>query len=205
MVESIIELTNKAAIAQTANIYAFVITVLLSLSAQVVAKIATMAWFRHKTVLVNKVAWYFVPRKENVEQNREESFKKAGHRHKDANDKKRYEFRVYYEELGESVATMVAFGVLIMNGTLEPAEGFARLAFALFAETLADVGVWKILECDGYYIANVVYRFSIRRVGAVVAFVVAGLTMIEVGHGLVVISAVKAAVNETAKNSTLVR
>ena len=131
------------------------------------------------------------------------SLKKAAHRHENANDKKRYEFRVYYEELGESVATMVAFGTLIAAGELQPAEGLARLAFALACEYFADLGVWTMMEWDGYNLTNVVYRSSPARIGALVFMVLAALATVEVGNEMVAMAVVNVVANGTVGNSTM--
>ena len=128
---------------------------------------------------------------------------KAAHRHENANDKKRYEFRTYYEELGESVATTVAFGTLIAAGELQPVEGLARLAFALVCGYFADLGVWVMMETDGYYLTNVVYRFHPARIGALVFIVACGLISVELGNEMVAMAVVNAtAVNGTVGNLT---
>ena len=75
--------------------------------------------------------------------------------HDNANDKKRYEFKTFYQELGESVATTVALSVLTASGELQVADGLARLALALCCEYVADLGIWWWLELEGYNLTNV--------------------------------------------------
>ena len=106
---------------------------------------------------------------------------------------------MYYEELGESVTTMVAFGTLIAAGELQPAEGLARLAFALACEYFADLGVWTMMEWDGYNLTNVVYRSSPARIGTLVFMVLGALATVELGNEMVAM----AAVNGTMLNGTM--
>ena len=187
----------------------------LSFAIEILAKAAVLCWHRNKNRVEDEgkrmmaTGVSIIPSSDDAAETAESrmlrsrpSFNKAAHRHDNANDKKRYEFRVYYEELGESVATMVAFGTLIAAGELQPAEGLARLAFALACEYFADLGVWVMMESDGYNLTNVVYRSSPARIGALVFNVAAGFAAVEIGNEMVAMAVGNAVANGTAGNST---
>ena len=212
-VEAGLELANKVAIARITSTYGFAGTMALSFAIEVLGRAAVLWWHRNKVAAEEVVTdgmtgSTIIPVVTSDEspnrtpRRRVKSLKKAAHRHENANDKKRYEFRVYYEELGESVATMVAFGTLIAAGELQPAEGLARLAFALGCEYFADLGVWVMMESDGYNLTNVVYRFSPARIGTLVFIVALGLAGIELGNEMAAMAVVNVVANGTVGNST---
>ena len=208
--EALLELANKVAIARITSTYGFAGTMALSFVIEVMGKAAVLWWHRNKMVAEQVVTKRTMtgstisPETTSNESpsRRTESLKKAAHRHENANDKKRYEFRTYYEEFGESIATIVAFGTLIVKGELQPADGLARLAFALSCEYFADLGVWVMMESDGYNLTNVVYRFSPARIATPVSMVVVALAGVEIGNEMVAMALVNVVVNGTVGNST---
>lgn len=82
-------------------------------------------------------------------------FKKASHRHASADEKKRYEFRIFYEEFGEILATFTAFTVIVLADKLTLEEGAFRLLASLAMEYCADCLVWTILETESYTVSVV--------------------------------------------------
>ena len=210
MTETFLELANKIAIAQIARTDEFAGTMATSFVIEVLGKAAVMWWFKNKVVAEEVVEESIheagilpvIPssRNQSEQDDRVESLKKAAHRHHNANEKKRYEFRTAYGELGEVVATVVAFGVLLAAGELQPAEGLGRLAFALVCEYLADLGVWCLMESEGYMLTNVVYRFAPVRIASLVCMTVAGLGAVELGNEMVWMAVLNA--NVTLGNGT---
>ena len=198
-----LEIANKISIARIASPSVFAGTMAVSLAVEVISKAVAMVWHRNKEKIAQDVKDLASEGKAAVQEpevrTASSSFKKASHRHDNANDKKRYEFRIYYEELGENVATLAAFGVLIATRELEVAGGLARLAFALLCEYIADLGVWSILELDGYYLTNVEYRFSLSRIATVAFALLVALSAVQVGEVMVKMAIVNgtAAVNAT--------
>ena len=215
-----VQLVNKVAIAQITSTYDFIGTMALSFAIEVLGKATVMWWHRNKAVVkdtVRQSTKSIIPSSDDAEPAdpsgmpmraparapaRPPCFAKASHRHANGNDKKRYEFRIYYEELGESIATMVAFGALIGTEKLQPADGLSRLAFTLVCEYIADLVVWVMVELDGYNLANVVYRFSSARIGALVFAAISALVSVELGNEMVAMAVVNVLVNGTVGNST---
>ena len=77
---------------------------------------------------------------------------------------------------------MVAFGFLSAKKELKLADGLVRIASVLLCEFFAYLGVWVIMELDVYNLINVVYRFSLARIGTLVFAVVAELAGVHVGN-----------------------
>ena len=105
------------------------------------------------------------------------------------NDRKSYEFRLYYQELGETVATIAGFSSLIIDRSLSLGDGMARMVAALVAEYIADVIVWTVLEREGYYLCNVKYRISSFRVSSLIFAVICSVLMVSIGDDLIAMQA----------------
>lgn len=149
-VTAAVHVANKVAIAIMPNETEFLLSLVFGLVVEVLSKFVGMCWLRNKVLAEEALKSQGVLDDTTFKvRQRAKSFEKAAHRHKDANDKKRYEFRSCYEQLGESVATGAAFGALIVSKNIEAVTGVKRLAVALVVEYLSDMGVWMILEIDG--------------------------------------------------------
>ena len=163
----------------------------VSLGVEVAVKVFMMWWHRNKGVLkknASRVASAVVspsaPNGKEDEDDAEEVrvLRQASLRHESVAEKKRYEIRVYYEELGESIATVTAFLSLTLRAELGVGEGFLRLVLALGLEYIADLGVWYVLEQNGYRLTNVVCQFGVVRTAMVVSWALLALAVVMIGE-----------------------
>ena len=204
-----LELPNKFVIVSISSFSGFLFSTITSLAVEVGTSQAAMYWHRGKGAAVNiirksissssesKVADDSVDLEKREQLKRQSQYlDRAFLRHLNASDKKRYEFRYFYMELAESIASVAATCFVVGAGFLSPVEGVIRLSITLGIEFVSDIFVWHILERDGYILANCVARLTTCRMVASVFGVCASLACIMSGQMLAGMRA--AVVNGTA-------
>ena len=208
-------MANKVAIASIKSTFGFLAALGISMAVEVAVTIGAVFWHRTKAAGQDCFTTYVLRQKPVNVDDATQSFKvkseerkarrsvlgKAAHRHYSEEEKKRYEFRIYYQELAESVATIAAVSMLVVEGSLNLDVACARLFASLASELVADVFVWSILEREGYWLCNVTFNWSPSLLFALNFIVIGASIAITVGHEMVAIASV---VPNATSNFTLI-
>ena len=187
-VECTLELPNKLAMARLATRGGFASSIVTALVIEVAVKVGVMWWHRNKgwfKMNANRVGSGRLPTLANSGGDggrRQRVLRQASLRHDNVAAKKRYEILVYYEEMGESLATVLAILSLMIREELAVEELCLRLAMALALEYVADLGVWYALELDGYSLTNVVCQLSVVRTASVICSSLVALSCVMMGE-----------------------
>ena len=180
----------------------------LSTFLEIVVMWVSMAWHRSKAAAANVVKVRVLGiestrasvddsestrRRSELKKLRRSIVSKASYRHDNANEKKRYEFRAFYVQFGETISTISACSFVVLAGYLPLLEGAVRLFSSFAMEYLAHSVVWFILEREGYFLCNVSQDLcsasGAARTFAAVFITVASLTVHESGNHVVAILA----------------
>ena len=197
-------MANKVAIASIKSTLGFLAALVISMAVEVAVTLGAAFWHRTKAAGQDLIAKYILRQKPiQLEESVTSSFRerleehkarrnflaKASYRHYSGEEKKSYEFRIYYQELAESVATIAAVSMLVVEGSLAPDVACARLFASLASELFADVFVWSILEREGYFLCNVTFNWSPALLFALNFIVIMASIAITIGHEMVAIFA----------------
>ena len=176
LVEVTMEFPNKVAMFAVSSHNASILALLGSLLFEVLCKVGInwwkrrkkrfQVWFQHvRTTARVKICYCFIPwiTWDNIKEDALPPIFECAHEHYTKEECKRYELRIFFEEMAEVAATIQAAMVTLFMGHVSYVQLAIRLALALMVEVcLADPAVWIVYERDGFFLACVEPRLRLK-------------------------------------------